>query len=122
MEEYPLLSKDNLPAYLKVMSSWCALSVAIAAVLRRISGGSVSRRTGMAFSGAAVMLGMMIMFTASALNLRKLRPGFQRLAKGEKEPDIPKVWCPVLTMATRSAVELCERVSGESAAGTEGSL
>lgn len=56
---------------------------------------------------------------ASALNLRKLRPGFERLAKGEKEPDMPKVWCPVLTMATRAAADLCESVAVKSATGED---
>jgi nitrate/nitrite transporter NarK len=113
MEKYPLVSRNNVPAYLKVMSTWCVLSVGMAALLKRISGGSLSRRVSMAFSMCAVMLGMMIMFVASALNLRKLRPGFERLANGEREPGIPKVWCPVLTMATRSAVGLCDRVAEE---------
>ncbi|MDZ7778056.1 MAG: hypothetical protein U5L09_21790 [Bacteroidales bacterium] len=52
------------------------------------------------------MLGMMIMFGASVINLRKLSPGFKRLAAGEKDPKIPPVWCPVLTAATNAAMEL----------------
>lgn len=122
MERYPLVSRDNLPAYLKVMSAWCALTMAMAVLLKRIGGGSITRLARVAFSMGAVMLGMMIMFVASALNLRKLSPGFERLARGDSEPDIPKVWFPVLTMAMRSAVELCERVSGGGAAGAEDSL
>jgi hypothetical protein len=54
------------------------------------------------------MLGMMIMFGASVVNLRKLSPGFKRLAAGEKDPKIPPVWCPVLTAATNAAIELAE--------------
>jgi hypothetical protein len=49
------------------------------------------------------------MFTASVLNLRKLRPGFERMARGEA-PNIPAVWCPVLTRATAAAEELSNRL------------
>jgi hypothetical protein len=117
VEKYPLVSKSNITAYLKVMSAWAVLSMTMAALLKRMSGGSVSGRARVAFSMSAIMLGMMIMFGASALNLRKLRPGFERLASGAPDPGIPKVWCPVLTMATRSAVELSERMAQQ--CGTE---
>jgi hypothetical protein len=56
------------------------------------------------------MAGMGIMFGASAVNLRKLRPDFKRLASGAEDPEIPAVWCPVLTKATRAAVELRENL------------
>lgn len=56
------------------------------------------------------MSGMAIMFVASLLNLRKLTPGFRRLAEGEHDPRIPPVWCPVLTAATNAAVELASTV------------
>jgi hypothetical protein len=62
------------------------------------------------------MGGMAIMFGASALNLRKLRAGFARLSKGEPNPQIPPVWCPVLTMATNAAVELQRSVQVRNAA------
>ena len=113
MKRYPLVSRENMPAYLKVMATWAVFATTMAAALGRLSGGSISRPARLAWSAAAVMSGMAIMFGASALNLRKLRPGFERLADGAQDPGIPKVWCPVLTMATRSAVELCERVAAE---------
>lgn len=76
--------------------------------LRWLTGHTASWLGGFVFAAVAVMFGMAIMFAASALNLRKLRPGFERLADGATDPDIPPVWCPVLTMATRSALELSE--------------
>lgn len=53
-----------------------------------------------------VMAGMAILSVAGALNLRKLRKGFERLAMGDADPQIPPVWRPVLTMATEAAVRL----------------
>ncbi len=51
------------------------------------------------------------MFVASYINLKRLEPGFRRLAAGAKDPQIPAVWCPVLTMATKAAIELVDKVS-----------
>lgn len=108
MDRYPLVSKQNLPAYAVVMGSWLLVSVTLAGALRLLTGATVSSWGAVGFAAVAVMFGMAIMFTASAVNLRKLRPGFTRLADGAADPDIPPVWCPVLTMATRSALELSE--------------
>lgn len=110
MERYPLLSVKNIPAYVVVMSLWAGFSVVLAVILREMTNGSVTWITALIFCAVAVMLGMLIMFGASAVNLRKLRPGFARLADGAADPGIPQVWCPVLTMATRAALELSEKV------------
>jgi len=110
MNRYPLLSSKNLPAYAVVMMLWAGFSVVLALVLRAVTEGAVGWVSALVFCAVAVMLGMSIMFGASAVNLRKLRPGFGRLADGASDPAIPRVWCPVLTMATRAAVELNEKV------------
>lgn len=110
MNRYPLLSFGNLPAYATVMSLWAGASVVLAFVLRTLTDSVLGWATALIFAAVAVMLGMSIMFGASAVNLRKLRPGFERLADGAGDPAIPPVWCPVLTMATRAAVALSEKV------------
>jgi len=117
MEEYPLVSRRNLPAYSKVIAAWAIISAAMAFVLGKLTDDSVSWRTRLAFSSIVVVLGMSIMFVASALNLRKLRPGFERLAQGAQDPQIPPVWCPVLTTATRAAVKLSERMATKDSEG-----
>ena len=104
---YPLFSARNLPAYATVLLLWAMASVLLALLLRAVTSPQVVSWTkALVFSAVAVMSGMAIMFGASVVNLRKLRPGFAAMAKGEKDPAIPPVWCPVLTMATRAAVEL----------------
>lgn len=117
MERYPLISSKNLPAY-GVVGSWLAVSAALAGVLRWLSDSSIPWWTALGFAAAA-MLGMMVMFVASAVNLRKLRPGFERLARGERDPAIPPMWCPVLTMATRSALDLHERLDAKETTAQE---
>lgn len=107
---YPLISSKNIPAYLTVMSIWILISLISATALRYASGGVIGWATALIWGFISVMAGMAIMFGASAVNLRKLRPGFGRLASGEKDPEIPPVWCPVLTMATRAAVDLREKL------------
>lgn len=107
---YPLFSARNLPAYAKVMVLWAAASIVLALLLRAVTALAVGWVAALVFAGVSVMAGMAIMFGASALNLRKLRPGFERMANGERDPAIPPVWCPVLTMATRAAVDLCDKV------------
>jgi hypothetical protein len=103
--------RENIPAYGAVMGTWLALSAALAAsaaVLgrsRKPSFGAI-----FVFGLIAVMAGMGIMFTASLLNLRKMRSGFERLAAGDPDPDIPPVWCPVLTTATQAATHLAHGV------------
>ncbi|MGD9629369.1 MAG: hypothetical protein AB7V18_09000 [Pyrinomonadaceae bacterium] len=106
-KRYPLFQKENVPAYLTIGMVWMFISLSIGWLLTTL--------LPLAFSHAflvvamTVMLGMAIMFVASVFNLRKLGPGFRRLARGERDPQIPPVWCPVLTAATRAAVELSEK-------------
>jgi len=92
------------------MVVWAVASIALALLLRTATAHAVGWVAALVFAGLSVMAGMAIMFGASALNLRKLRPGFERMADGERDPAIPPVWCPVLTMATRAAVDLCDRI------------
>lgn len=109
MKRYPLFHKDNLPAYATVMSTWAIVTVASAVTLVLVTG-SLSMVTALVWAAATAMAGMAIMFVASVLNLRKLTPGFQRLAAGERDPQIPPVWCPVLTAATNAAVEMTAKM------------
>ena len=117
---YPLFSTKNLPAYGTVMLLWVGASFLLALVLRAMAADAVGWVAALVFAGAAVMSGMAIMFGASAANLRRLRPGFDRLATGARDPAIPRVWCPVLTMATRAAVELSESVGTGGNKGANG--
>jgi hypothetical protein len=110
MNPYPIFSARNVPAYAAVMVLWGLVSFCFAFLLRAVTAGAVGWRGALVFAGAAVMSGMAIMFGASVVNLRKLRPGFESLAKGELNPSIPPVWCLVLTMATRAAVGLSRKV------------
>jgi hypothetical protein len=111
--KYPLFSSKNIPAYAVVMGLWVIISLISAAGIRFIAGGFIGWGAALIWSFISVMAGMLIMFGASAVNLRKLRPGFERLASGAKDPGIPPVWCPVLTMATRAAVELVRKINKE---------
>ncbi len=107
MEKYPLFSKKNIPSYLAVMLVWLVISVISSFLLYQFVSG-VYYWVLLIWAAITTMLGMMIMFGASVINLRKLSPGFKRLAAGEKDPNIPPVWCPVLTAATNAAMELAE--------------
>jgi len=113
--------RENIPAYGAVMGTWLALSAALAtsaaAALSKNKKPSFAAVFG--FGLVAVMAGMGIMFTASLLNLRKMRSGFERLAAGDPDPDIPPVWCPVLTTATQAATQLAHSVGEERKAGRE---
>jgi len=104
--KYPLVSKKNVPAYAAVLGLWIVFSLLIAAGIRSTLGRPIAWGPALIWSLVSVMAGMGIMFGASAVNLRKLRAGFKRLASGAEDPKIPGVWCPVLTMATRAGVEL----------------
>lgn len=104
--EYPLISKSNFKSYLIVLFFLIIISGVFAILLDTIPHDNLILNV--VFSFFAVMSGMMIMFVASAINLIKLRKGFKRLAEGKK-PNIPKVWCPVLTMATRASMELVKK-------------
>ncbi|MFN2308623.1 MAG: hypothetical protein ABR553_02650 [Gammaproteobacteria bacterium] len=105
MKSYPLFRKENIPAYLTMMSAWATVAVIAAFGLTAVVPG-LPMLTAVIWAGASVMSGMGIMFVASAINLRKLGPGFRRLAEGQRDPQIPPVWCPVLTAATNAALEL----------------
>lgn len=107
MQKYPLFSKKNIPSYLAVMLVWVLISVISSFLLYQLVSG-VTYWVLLIWAAITTMLGMMIMFGASFINLRKLSPGFKRLAAGEKDPNIPPVWCPVLTAATNAAMELAE--------------
>lgn len=119
-QRYPLVSSRNLPAYAAVLAAWAGVSILLALALRAAAEGALGFGSALALSAAGVGAGMAIMFGASAVNLRKLGPGFARLADGEADPAIPPVWCPVLTMATRSAVELAEKIKVAKSAAAGG--
>jgi len=104
------LRRENIPAYGAVMGTWLVLSAVLAALAAAALSDEPSFVALFIFSLIAVMAGMGIMFTASLLNLRKMRAGFERLAAGEPDPDIPPVWCPVLTTATQAATQLAGTV------------
>jgi hypothetical protein len=113
-QKYPLFSKKNIPGYTVVMGLWLVISILIALGILFVGNAAIGWKTALAWSLVSVMAGMGIMFGASAVNLRTLRPGFERLASGEQDPRIAPVWCPVLTMATRAAVEFNEKRLDES--------
>ncbi len=114
--EYPVWRKENIPAYLTVLAAWAIVSVISGAVLVELAD-SVLFWVALAWSAITTMAGMAIMFIASLINLRKMQSGFLRLARGESDPKIPPVWCPVLTAATNAAMELASRVAGRDAQG-----
>jgi hypothetical protein len=105
-EKARLFRRENIPAYMTVMATWIGVSAVSAAVLKAILAPALSWPSALDWALVTVLAGMAIMFVASALNLRKLRRGFERLARGEAHPEIPPVWCPVLTMATDAAIRL----------------
>lgn len=115
---YPIFSVRNLPAYAAVAMAWALVSVGFAGLFRLMIAVCADWWITLGLAGAAVMSGMAIMFVASVLNLRKLRRGFESLAKGELNPSIPPVWCPVLTMATRAAIDLSRKVHANAMAST----
>ena len=106
MSSYPLFHKRNLPAYFTVMLVWGVLSILSATILRWLVTGGITWCKATIWSGVTCMSGMGIMFGASVINLRKLGPGFRRLADGAEDPKISPVWCPVLTAATKAAIKL----------------
>lgn len=108
MDKYPLVRKENIPAYLTVAAVWFIISV-ISALTLVVLTKELVFWSALIWAAITVMCGMGIMFGASAINLKKLGPGFKRLADGEINPDIPQVWCPVLTAATNAAMELAAK-------------
>jgi hypothetical protein len=102
---------DNMRAYLAVLVAWIAVSAVNAWIVGTMVTGRLSFLGYFVMALVAVMSGMAIMFVSSLINLRKLRPGFERLARGESDPEIPPVWCPVLTSATQAAMQLAHEVA-----------
>jgi len=103
---------QNIPAYLTVMGATVLAGLGAAALGYAMTAAELRGSVAMSVVLAGLVGafgGMTVMFTASLLNLRKLRPGFERMARGE-EPNIPPVWCPVLTSATSAAEGLVHRV------------
>ena len=109
MKKYPIFRKENVPSYLAVLLAWVLISCCSAALLSTTVN-TISFIASLIWAALSVMAGMAIMFVASVLNLRKLTPGFRRLAEGQQDPKIPPVWCPVLTAATNAALELSEQM------------
>jgi catechol 2,3-dioxygenase-like lactoylglutathione lyase family enzyme len=115
MSGYPVFRRQNVPAYLAVMACWFVVAVAAAWGLR-VEASAVPFGIALIWSLVVVMAGMGIMFGASLINLRRLGPGFQRLAEGQADPGIPPVWCPVLTAATNASLQLAMRLRAEAGA------
>jgi hypothetical protein len=101
----------NLRAYLAVLAAWAVVSAVVAGIASTAIAGRPSFMGFFVTALVAVMGGMGIMFVSSLINLRKLRPGFERLARGEADPEIPPVWCPVLTSAAQAARQLAQHVA-----------
>lgn len=110
-DKVKLFRREAIPAYLIVLTTWACISAGSAAALKMFLAPMLTWPAALGWALVTVMAGMAIMFVASALNLRKLRRGFERLARGEADPEIPPVWCPVLTMATEAAVRLRRSLS-----------
>lgn len=92
-----------MPAYVTVMDTWAAVFVVWAIALVAVSD-SVRFGVALVWAAAATMSGMTIMFVASLLNLRKLSPGFRRLAEGEDDPSMPPSGAPYSPPSGQPAV------------------
>lgn len=106
--------KENIGAYLTVMAIYILLSLCIWFVYSYLTYhetqiGSL-KVSELLLVLVSVFFGMMIMFGASVMNLRKLRPALQQIADGDTKINIPKVWCPVLTSASEAVTELCKKI------------
>lgn len=112
MKPYPLFRRENVPAYFAVMGAWAVVTI-LSAVTLLYTFDSMSSVRALVWAAVTTMAGMAIMFVASLINLRKLSPGFRRLAEGQSDPKIPHVWCPVLTAATNAATELASKISNQ---------
>jgi hypothetical protein len=104
-------SAANLRAYLAVLAAWVAVSAVVAGIASTAIAGRPSFMGFFVTALVAVMSGMGIMFVSSLINLRKLRPGFERFARGETDAEVPPVWCPVLTSAVQAARQLAQHVA-----------
>lgn len=110
MKPYPVFRKENIPAYVVVLLVWVFISL-LSALSMSLIAEDVAFWKAILWAAATTMAGILIMFVASLLKLRKLSPGFRRLAQGDLHPDIPPVWWPVLTAATNAALELAGRMA-----------
>lgn len=110
MVKAQIFIRQNAGSYVKVMGVWLLLSIVATAVFIYLVLPAPAWWKVFVWAALTCFGGMMIMFMASVINLRKLIPGFQRLASGEKDPKIPPVWCPVLTLATKASIELSEKI------------
>ena len=108
MKPYPVFRKENISAYLTVMLVWVVISI-LSAFSFQLFAEYVVFWKAIIWAATTTMAGMSIMFVASLINLRKLAQGFRRLAEGDPNPEIPPVWCPVLTAATNAALALAAR-------------
>lgn len=107
--------KKNIPAYLMVITSMILISILLWFFYLIIKTGSFQTSyftiyiTELIFSILMVMSGMMIMFIASLINLQKMKKGWEKMAAGEKNVEIPEVWCPVLTSAKEAAEKFTQK-------------
>jgi len=105
-------SRRSIPAYLTVLGAVVGAGLSAAAIGYASAAAEVRADAlpSILLSGlVGAFGGMSVMLIASLLNLRTLRPGFDRMARGEP-PNIPAVWCPVLTSATAAAEDLAARL------------
>lgn len=115
MKQVNPFPKKNIPAYLAVMTSMFFISVLMWFFYLIVKTGAFQTshfsefKTELLFSVLMVMSGMMIMFIASLLNLQKMKKGWEKMAAGEKNVEIPEVWCPVLTSAKEAAEQFVEK-------------
>lgn len=105
----------NIPAYMAVMASVMAAGILMWAIYLTVRTGGFELSyfqvyaTELVFSLLTAMSGMMVMFTASLINLRKMKSGWEAMAQGKKDVQIPEVWCPVLTAAKDAAEQLMDK-------------
>jgi hypothetical protein len=110
-----IFRRENTGAYLAVLAVYAAAVVlewlAGKSLLPGTAGGGENGWRLPLLCAVCTFAGMASMFGASLLNLRKMKAGFRQLAEGDPSPAIPAVWCPVLTEARLSALELAARMS-----------
>lgn len=109
-QRYSLYRRENLRARATMMALGFGFGTTSAAALHTFA--AVVWPVALAFGIGSAMAGMMLMFVASALNLRHMRLGIQRLAAGERDRQIPPEWCPVHTAATIAALDLAALQAG----------
>lgn len=113
--------KKNLSAYMTVMGSMILMSLLLWGIFLLVKTGTFNTSyfsnysVELIFSVVMVMSGMMIMFIASLLNLKKMKSGWEAMAQGKKDVKIPEVWCPVLTSAKAAAEQLIENTNNQQA-------